>query len=146
MTIQFVDTYRTTCITALQTAVGAGGAGGKLHLYGSPKPSTKGGATGLSPLVTFTCAYPSMFSTILTGVGTVDVTGMAEAALAGGVDPGTVAVWARLTTSADVFVADMDVGGTGSGADLTLDNTSIVGSGPASTITITSLTITAMGA
>jgi len=139
MTIKFVDTYRNTCITELQTAVGASG---RLHIYGGTQPP-KGG-TAPTPLVSYTTGA-TLFSTILTGVGTVDIPLNAQAATSGG--SGTVATWARLTTSGGAFVADMTVGGSSS-FDLSLDNTSIVGPapGPASTITMTSMTITAMGA
>jgi hypothetical protein len=138
MTIRFKDSWRTAVITSLQTEVGSGG---KIHIYGGTQPA-KGG-TAPSPLVTFTCA-DTLFSSIVNGVGTVDVSGMAEAALAGGA--GTLATWARLTTSGGTFIADMTVSGTGGGGDLTMDNTTIIFTGTPSTITSTSLTITAMGA
>ena len=146
MTIKFVDTYRTTCLQQLGTAVGSAG---KIIVYSGTQPA-KGAAAGTA-LVTFTCAAGAVsggapfFSSITAGVGIVDVTGMAQAATSGGA--GTTATWARLTTSGGAFVADMTVGGSSS-FDLSLDNTSIVGPSnpPASTVTMTSMTITAMGA
>ena len=139
MTIKFVDTYRTTCINELRDAVGASGF---IYVYGGTQPAKGAAASG--HLVKFSCAA-TLFSGIVAGVGTVDIPLNAQAATSGG--SGTVATWARLTTSADAFVADMTVGGSSS-FDLSLDNTSIVGPapGPASTITMTSMTITAMGA
>ena len=144
MTIQYVDTYRTTCIQQLGTAIGSAG---KIIVYGGTQPA-KGAAAGTA-LVTFTGAAGAVangapfFSSVVSGVGTVNVSGMAVGAASGGLAPGTNATWARITTSADVFVADMTVSASGGPGDMTLDAVGIV---TAATITITSMTITAMGA
>ena len=137
MTAKYVDTLRTTWVTSLGTAVGNAG---KLLLCSGTKPATKGTGTPTT-LRAFTCGAP-FFASVTNGVGTATAIAAVSAG-GGGAAPGTNATWARLTTSADVFVADLDVTATGGGGDLTLDAIAIV---TGASIAITSLTITAPGA
>lgn len=142
MTASYVDTLRTTWVTSLGTAAGNAA---QLLICSGTRPAK--GTTTPTPLVTFTCGSPFFNNggAAVNGVGTANAIG-SQPATAGGA--GTIATWARLRTSGGTFVADLDVTITNGGGDVTLDNTTIVGPspGPASTVAITSLTITAPGA
>lgn len=120
---------RTTRVTAIKDAIDAGSGAGKLKLYNGTRPATGGSATTL--LGTLTCSDPC--GTVTSGELTFSALTPDTSADASG-----TATWARLTTSADAFVADLSVGVTGSGADLELNTVTIVSGG---TISVSSLVI-----
>ena len=114
----YATAIRTTRMQALLDALDAGAGAGHLKIYDGTRPATGGTATTL--LIDFTLgATPgtkpsgSVTNGVLTLANVTAVTASAS---------GT-ATWARLTTSAGVFVADYNVGT--SGADINMTSTSI---------------------
>jgi hypothetical protein len=134
MAIGYSTTVRNARLQAVADAINGGSGAGKLRIYSGSRPATGGTATTL--LGEITLNDPAQ-SGIAAGVLTLDVSPTIQDASA---DASGTATWARILDSADTFVCDLDVGATGSGADIELSSTSIVAGG---TITVTSGTITA---
>lgn len=126
MTLALSSTVRTNMMTQIATAAGNSAI---LTVYNGTRPASGGTAT--TALAALTCSG-SGFGTAASGVLTAAAIANATASATG------TATWARLTTSGGVFVADMDVGT--SGSDLNLNTTSIVSG---ATVSVTSCTITA---
>lgn len=126
MTLALSSTVRTNMMTQIATAAGNSAI---LTVYNGTRPASGGTAT--TALAALTCSS-SGFGTASGGVLTAAAITNATASATG------TATWARLTTSGGVFVADMDVGT--SGSDLNLNTTSIVSG---ATVSVTSCTITA---
>lgn len=126
MTLALSSTVRTNMMTQIATAAGNSAV---LTVYNGTRPASGGTAT--TALAALTCSA-SGFGTASAGVLTAASISNATASATG------TATWARLTTSGAVFVADMDVGT--SGSDLNLNTTSIVSG---ATVSVTSCTITA---
>lgn len=127
MTIGLASTLRDTRLTAIVNAVDAGSGAGKLLLYTAARPATGAAITDQILLASITLNDPC--GTVTSGVLTLDV----DPALADSSANATgTAVWARLVTSADAFVADLSVGT--SAADVIVNTTSIVITLPVSLI------------
>lgn len=134
--LSFATDLKNSIASTVLTAIGtAAGSNAKLLICSGTRPAN--GATTPTPLVTLTVSGALLASTA-GAVGTLN-TIPANAATSGGA--GTAATWARLTTSADVFVCDMSVTATGGGGDLTMDDTSVV---LAATVTPGTLTLTVL--
>lgn len=126
---------RNTRITAVLTAIDAGGAAGSITFYsGTPY-------VGTTELAILDLNYPCGTVTSSTGVVLnfdVDpvLTGVGTAAAG---SAGTTATWARIKTSANDTAVDLTVGQTGETADIILTNKTIVTAGEVS-ITAGSIT------
>jgi hypothetical protein len=127
MSIGMATTLRSARADEIVTAIGNAC---KVLIYTDTRPATGGSAAGATLLGTVTGASP--FGSNSNGV--ITVSDMTEDSSA---DATGTATWARITTSADVFVMDLSVGT--SGSDINLDSVSIVAGG---TIDITGGTIT----
>jgi hypothetical protein len=126
MTMALSSTVRGNMMTQINTAAGTSAV---LTIYNGTRPATGGAAT--TALATLTC-NASQFGTVSGAVLTASAITNATASATG------TATWARLTSSGATFVADMDVGT--SGSDLNLNTTSIVSG---ATVSVTSCVITA---
>lgn len=127
MSVGYSTALRNARLDAITTAIGASGL---LRIYDGTRPASGGTATTLLAQLTLSAAFAPAASL---GVLTASAIGSDASADATG-----TATWARLTTSAGVFVADMGVGT--SGQEVTLNTVSIVIGG---TVACTSLVITA---
>lgn len=127
MSVGYSTTLRNARLDAITTAIGASGL---LRIYDGTRPASGGTATTLLAQLTLSATFAPAASL---GVLTASAIGSDASADATG-----TATWARLTTSAGVFVADMGVGT--SGQEVTLNTVSIVIAG---TVACTSLVITA---
>lgn len=136
MAIAYSTAIRNARLQVVADAINAGAGAGKLRIYNGTRPATGGTATTLLGELTLNDPATDP-ATVTGGVLTLDVSPTVQDASA---DASGTATWARLVDSTNAFVADLDVGGTGSGADIELSSTTIVAGG---TITVTSGTITA---
>ena len=127
MSVGYSTTLRNARLDAITTAIGTSGL---LRIYDGTRPASGGTATTLLAQLTLSATFAPAASL---GVLTASAIGSDASADATG-----TATWARLTTSAGVFVADMGVGT--SGQEVTLNTVSIVILG---TVACTSLVITA---
>ena len=127
MSVGYSTTLRNARLDAITTAIGTSGL---LRIYDGTRPASGGTATTLLAQLTLSATFAPAASL---GVLTASAIGSDTSADATG-----TATWARLTTSAGVFVADMGVGT--SGQEVTLNTVSIVITG---TVACTSLVITA---
>lgn len=120
---------------AISTRIDGGTGAGLLRIYDGTRPATGGTATNLLAELTF--SDPSVAAAAVNGVLTFDsITAESSAPFAGT----NQATWFRIVQSdGTTFVADGDVGVTGSGADLILDSTSIT---QGQTVSVSSFTIT----
>lgn len=107
------------------------GTSGLLRIYSGTRPA--GGGVETTLLAELVCA--TSFAAAATG-GTLTANAIADDTA----DASGTATWFRLATSTGVYVADGDVGLSGSGAELILDDTGIVSGG---TVSVTSLVVTA---
>ena len=134
--LSFATTLRNSIASTVLTSIGsAAGSNAKILLCSGTRPAN--GATTPTPLATFTVTG-ALFASTSGAVGTLNAI-PAVAATGGGA--GTAATWARLTTSANAFVCDMDVTVTGGSGDLTMDNVTVV---TAATLTPGTLTLTVL--
>lgn len=113
----------------LDAITAAAGANAKLRLYSGSRPATGGTATTLLAELTCGATFAAAASA---GVLTLNAITSDSAADASG-----TATWARLVTSANAHVLDMDVGT--SGSDLNM-NSNVISAGAA--VAITSATLT----
>lgn len=130
--ISFSDAVVSDRLRALTRALDADPAGGKLLIYGGAQPTP--GASASGALVTLNFPLPSLDS--VTGstltlneppATMVDVTGDAT--------------WGRLTDGAGVWIADVTVGATGSGAVIVINSASTtIYAGAQLTVTVATLT------
>ena len=127
MTVGYSTTLRNARLDAITTAIGTSGF---LRIYDGARPASGGTATTLLAQLTLSATFAPAAAA---GVLTASAIGSDASADATG-----TATWARLVTSAGVFVADMGVGT--SGQEVTLNTVSIVITG---TVACTSLVITA---
>lgn len=132
MAIGYATSMRTTRITAVVTAIDAGSAAGTLKLYSGTRPATGAAVTTQTLLATLTFSDPC--GTVSNGVLTFSAITADTSADADG-----TATWARIADSDGTFVADLDVGATGSGKDIILNNVNIVAGGE---VSISSASIT----
>ena len=134
--ISFATSLRNSIASTVLTAIGsAAGSNAKLLLCSGTRPAN--GATTPTPLATLTVTG-SLFASTSGAVGTLNAL---PAVAASGGGAGTACTWARLVTSGDVFVCDMDVSVTGGSGDLTMDNTTVV---LAATVTPSTFTLTVL--
>lgn len=115
MAIGFSTAVRDAQMQAIVTAAGNGAI---LTIRSGTRPATGGAPPASSDLADLVCGSP--LGTVSTGVLTFNAVNSDPSANRDG-----TATWARLTTSAAVFVADFSVGLTGSGADIEVNNTAI---------------------
>lgn len=101
MALALVDTLRTTRATDIVTALGAGA---KMKFYNGTQPAKGGTATTLLATLTGGSVIGTVTSGVLT-FGTVTQTNTSHVT-------GT-ATWVRFTTSADAFIADLNIGAGG---------------------------------
>lgn len=119
----------------LNQITSAAGNAAKLLLCSGVRPATGSG----SPTVLATVVLGTPFAGSASG-GVLTLTSASPVtAAAGGGSPGTAVTWARLTTSADAFVADFSVSTPGGGGDLVMDNVNVQ---TGATVTPGSITIT----
>ena len=128
MSIGYSATLRNAKLDEITAAVGTSGL---LRIYDGTRPATGGTATTL--LAELACS--ATFAAAATaGVLTANAVSDDTAADATG-----TATWFRLTTSTGTFVVDGDAGESGSGAELILDDASIVAGG---VVAVNSLVVT----
>ena len=122
MALALTAALRNAHLDAITAAISAGAGAGVVQIYDGARPASGGTATTL--LGTVTCTDPAApaasggvltFSTF-TEDSSADATG--------------TATWARIEDSAGAWVMDMDIGTSGSGAELIMNNTSITAGGP----------------
>jgi len=121
MGIGYATTLRTSRMDAVVTAAGASA---KMKFYNGTQPATGGTATTLLATLNFGANLGTVTSGVLT-FGSVSQTNASHVS-------GTP-TWVRVTTSADVFVADINIGAGGmtfsgaiaNGVDITLNASTI---------------------
>ena len=126
----YSTTVRNNRLQQIANAADGGTGAATLTFYDGTQPATGGAATNALAVVTMAdpaFAAPSGGSMSANAIATANITASGTA------------TWARLADSAGTFVADFSVGATGSGADIELDNISLVAGG---TIDVSSFTIT----
>lgn len=126
-TIHFATTVKTSVLTAIRDAIDAGGAQGKIKVYSGAMAATTADAPAGTLLGTLTLPYPC---TSAPGSLTAGVLTMGTITQDASADANGTATWARITTSADVAVMDIDITATGGGGTLTFNTTNIVALGP----------------
>lgn len=113
MTLALSTAVKNARLHALTDAIDGGSGAGKLLIYDGTRPATGGAITTHNLLVTQLFADPSAGSIS----GTTLTLALGASVLASHTG---VASWARITDSAGTFVADMDVGASGSGKEVEL--------------------------
>jgi hypothetical protein len=121
MALGLATTLRTTRADAIVTAIGANG---KIKFYNGTQPATGGTATTLLA----TLVGGSVIGTVTSGVLTLGSVTQTNANHVSGTP-----TWVRFTTSADAFVADINIGAGGmtftgtiaTGVDITLGASTI---------------------
>lgn len=126
MAIAYATTLRNTMLDAITTAAGTSAT---LKFYDGTRPATGGAATNL--LATLTCGAGAFAAAAASGVLTANAITSANASATG------TATWARLASSGGTFVADMNVGT--SGSDINMTSVSFVSGQP---VTVSSFVIT----
>ncbi len=105
-------------------------SGGTVKVYDGTRPTPTGAAIGAQVLLTtFTLGTPA--GTVTSGVWTAEPIASALVSADGS------ATWARIADSSGAVIADADVGATGSGALMILNNTSLVSGGYVSVVSFT---------
>lgn len=132
MALALTTEIRNAHLNNIRDAIDAGSGEGVINIYDGTRPSSGGAPTTL--LGTCTFSKPSAPDAV-NGTLTFDTIEEDESA-----DNTGTASWARMEDSDGNWVADMDVGESGSGAELILNTTDIVEGGP---IRIDSSSITA---
>lgn len=121
MGLGLATTLRSTRATAIVTACGAGA---KIKFYNGTQPATGGTATTLLG----TLVGDTVIGTVASGVLTIGSVTQSNASHVSGTP-----TWVRFTTSADAFVADINIGSGGmsftgtiaTGVDITLGASTI---------------------
>ena len=134
MAIGLVTSLRTTMATDIITAIDAGGAAGSITFYNGTQPATGDAAT--TALAVLPLSYPC-------GVSAAGVLTFSAITSDNSADATGTATWARIQTSASVFVIDMTATVTGGGGDVTLGSVSI---STGQQVSVTSAAITIGGA
>jgi hypothetical protein len=112
----------------------AAGSGAKILIYAGAQPSGGGSAAGNTLLGELSISG-AFAGAATSGVLTLNATTQDSSANASG-----TATWFRVTTSADVWVFDGDISGTGGNGDLIIDNTAIILNGTISMSGVNTLT------
>lgn len=128
MTLGMDVALRNARLQVIADAIDAGASDpGYMEIYDGTQPATGAAVTDQTLLGMVTFSKPCAAS-ITGGVLTFDdITG--SNAVADG-----IATWVRVYDGDDVFVLDMDVGGPGDGASVTLNTTFVVEDGPISVV------------
>lgn len=122
MAVGLVEAARNAHLDDIVARIDAGAGAGLLEIYDGTRPATGGTVTTLLGTLTFSDpSAPAAAS------GTVTFNAITEDSSA---DASSTATWARVTDSTGEFVMDMDVGESGSGAEIILNTTTIVAGGP----------------
>lgn len=123
MLIDFSLTIRNNRLTQILNGIDAGGDQGKIKYYTGTKPAVGGAITDQILVGTSLFAYPcgSVANAVLTF--SFANNGETQAVATGDI------TWARLTTSADVFVADVDVSNNAGTGVIKMDSTQIYNGG-----------------
>lgn len=129
MTIAFADNVIVDRLQAMSRALDAGTAGGKIKIYSGSRPGVKGGPITSQVLLVINRFIKPSSAGVSAGILSFDVDETPAVCLASG-----LATWARLTDSNDVFVADCDVGATGSGADVEISRVQLYEGGEVSPV------------
>jgi hypothetical protein len=133
MAMSLSTDVRTARVNTIRLAIDSGGAAASLRIYDGARPSVAGAEiTSQNLLATLTFSYPC--ETSVSG----GILVLAEIAPVTASQTGT-ATWARITDSAGVFVADLDVSVAGGGGQIILNTVNLVASG---NVEITSAIIT----
>ena len=123
MTMGYDETLRNARLNLVRDAIDDDTDPGTITIYSGTRPDTGAAVTTQVALSVGTFSDPSapdaddgelVFDTITYTDALADGT----------------ATWARIADGADNFVADADVGGPGSGADVVLNSTGLVEDGP----------------
>ncbi|EGB15157.1 hypothetical protein DND132_1951 [Pseudodesulfovibrio mercurii] len=132
MPVGFSTTVRNALLDRIVELIDADEAAGALNFYDGTQPSNGGATTNL--LCTAPLAYPCAEATA--AAASLSLTAPAA------VLPSTAgtATWARLTTNAGTFIADLSVGETGSGANIIIGDADLATS---VAVDIQSITLTA---
>ncbi len=118
MALEFADTLANTRANQITAARDAGTGAGKIRIYDGVRPNKGETPTNLLAELTFNDpSAPAAVAGVLTANA---ITGDLAANASG------VATWFREVDSDDVFVMDGDIGLSGSGADLILNDVNIV--------------------
>jgi hypothetical protein len=130
-------TIRNSRLNLVRDAIDANASPGVVKIYSGTRPGTAGGAIGTSVLLASgTFAKPSA-ANASGGVLTFHAITYTNAVAT------NTATWARVEDGAGVFVADGDVGPSGSGTDIQVTSVDFVTGGP---VTHVSASITAANA
>jgi len=122
MTLSVKTEIRNQWLSDIADNIDDGAGNGVLNIYSGVRPSTGDAATG-DLLASLQCSKPC-YSSISNGVLTFDsFTDDSDT------DNTGTATWARITDSDGNFVIDIDVGESGSGADIILNSVSIFAGG-----------------
>lgn len=113
MTLAFSTTVIADRLKAMTRAIDGGGAAGVLSIYDGTRPATGAAITSQVKLAALPFAYPSAGT--ISGSTLPILIGASQLALKTG-----VAAWGRITASDGTFVADLDVGASGSGKEVEL--------------------------
>lgn len=132
MALALTEAIRNAHLNEIRDAIDAGTGAGVINIYSGTRPSSGGTETTLLG----TCTFSDPSAPDASG-GVLTFDSITEDSSAD--DTGT-ATWARIEDSDGNWVADMDVGESGSGAELILNTTDIVSGGP---IRIDSASLTA---
>jgi len=134
MALGYATTLRNSRLDLVRDAIDADSPtnAGTVKIYSGTRPATAAAITDQVLLSTGTFSDPSA-ANASAGVLTFSTITYTNAVADG------TATWARIEDGAGTFVADADVGVTGSGADITLNSVGLVTSGP---VTHVSATIT----
>lgn len=116
MTIAYADNVIADRLQALTRALDAGTGPGKAKLYTATRPAVKGAAITSQVLLATNFFLKPSSDGVTGNVLAIRVDVTPATCVATG-----ICTWARLTTSEDVFVADIDAGTTGSGKEMELN-------------------------
>lgn len=122
MALALTAALRNAHLDAITAAIGAGAGAGVVQIYDGARPASGGAATTL--LGTVTCSDPA--APAASG-GVLTFSAFTEDSSA---DATGTAAWARIEDSTGAWVTDMDVGTSGSGAELIMNTTSVTTGGP----------------
>ena len=125
--IRLAAGLKSAVVTPVKTAIDAGGAEGKIEIYTGSIPATVETAATGTKLGTLTFSYPCGTVNTAGSVVSLDMAAITQDSAA---DATGTAAWARILTSANVPVLDIDITSTGGGGSLTLNTTNIVIGGP----------------
>lgn len=132
--VRITSALRDSRMNLIRDAIDAGSGAGTIKIYTGTQPANANAAlSGNTLLATLTCSDPCAPSA---SAGVLTFSAITEDSVA---DATGTATWARIADSAGNTVLDVDVGETGSGASLIINNASVSAGGP---VRMSSLTLT----